>query len=67
MPANSEVYETQIPLLCWETASNVKFVVAMTREGKIRMRNRNMPAVYGLTVLLILAALPMLWYALYRL
>src|SRR3989344_7490828 len=44
-----------------------EFVVAMTREGKIRMRNRNMPAVYGLTVLLILAALPMLWYALYRL
>ena len=33
MPANSEVYETQIPLLCWETASNVKFVVAMTRAA----------------------------------
>lgn len=42
-----------------------EFVVAMTREGKIRIRNRNMPAAYGLTVLLMLAALPVLWYALH--
>jgi len=42
-----------------------EFVVAMTREGKIIIRGRNMPAIYGLTILLIFAALPVLWYALY--
>ena len=43
-----------------------EFVVAMTREGKAsRSRFRNMPAVYMLTNLVILAALPVLWYALY--
>lgn len=43
-----------------------EFVVAMTREGKAsRSRFRNMPAVYMLTNLLILATLPMLWHALY--
>jgi len=42
-------------------------VVAMTREGKVlRNRFRNMPTVYMLTNLVILAALPVLWYALYR-
>lgn len=44
-----------------------ELVVAMTREGKIRMKNRNMPPVYILTLLIMLAALPVLWYALYQL
>lgn len=44
-----------------------EFVVAMTREGKAsRSRFRDMPAVYMLTNLVILAALPILWYALYQ-
>lgn len=45
-----------------------EFVVAMTREGKvIRSRYKDMPAIYMLTNLVILAALPLLWYSLYRL
>lgn len=45
-----------------------EFVVAKTREGKTsRRKYSNMPAVYMLTNLVILAALPVLWYALYRL
>jgi len=42
-----------------------ELVVAKTREGKLRMRNRNMPLVYGLTLLVMLGAFPVLWYALY--
>jgi len=43
-----------------------EFVVAMTREGKmVRNRFKDMPAIYMLTNLVILAALPILWYALY--
>src|SRR3989338_11213483 len=45
-----------------------EFVVAKTREGKAsRRKYSNMPAAYMLTNLVILAALPVLWYALYRL
>lgn len=43
-----------------------EFVVAKTREGKTsRHKYSNMPAAYMLTNLVILAALPLLWYALY--
>ncbi|MDO8505890.1 MAG: hypothetical protein Q7S48_04930 [bacterium] len=45
-----------------------EFVVAKTREGKVpRRKYSNMPAAYMLTNLVILAALPVLWYALYQL
>ncbi len=45
-----------------------EFVVAMTREGKVSRKSfRNMPAVYMLTLVIMWAALPILWYALYRL
>lgn len=43
-----------------------EFVVAKTREGKVpRRKYSNMPALYMLTNLVILAALPVLWYSLY--
>lgn len=45
-----------------------EFVVAMTREGKTTSgRFKNMPARYMLTLLIMFAALPVLWYALYQL
>jgi hypothetical protein len=45
-----------------------EFVVANTREGKAsRRKYSNMPAAYMLTNLVILAALPVLWYALFQL
>src|SRR3989344_1413422 len=43
-----------------------EFVVVKKRECKVRLRNRNMPVIYMLTLLVDLAALPVLWYALYR-
>ncbi len=45
-----------------------EFVVAKTREGKVsRRKYSNMSAAYMLTDLVTLAALPVLWYALYQL
>ena len=45
-----------------------EFVVTMTMEGKVSRKSfKNMPARYMLTLLIMFAALPVLWYALYRL
>lgn len=45
-----------------------KFVVSMTREGKIsRSRYAEMSSIYMLTILVTLATLPMLWYTLFKL
>lgn len=53
-----------------ETEASIlgEFVVAMTREGKISRKSfKNMPAMYMLTLVIMWVALPILWYAFYRL
>jgi hypothetical protein len=50
-----------------EASTLGEFVVANTREGKATHRKyQDMPAAYMLTIFIILAALPLLWYALYQ-
>jgi len=45
-----------------------EFVVIMTREGKVNRKSfRKMSVVYMLTIVVMCATLPILWYALYKL